>query len=862
MSLSLSQLAAHASKALQLATGPVMVAYAWPHAWSGGDSICINGSALPVHHCESTLALREALSSKDEGSRVLLVSVPENRLGQDVLGRLFRHRLLHVDRWQLIQDAFDVRQIDPRLFSLSWMPEMLLASAPSRRTSTAAVLTYDEAIESCLLPVLGISAGPIDLENLLLACGREGHRWTELEEAPRELFRQHLGGQLGSLAVALLAALEAGNGHAVLGIGLVCEVLYAPSAIQTLELRDAKVRLEQRLNGYRVNEADGKQWADLTKRLVGQRDPVTRLKDFRLAVELLGAIGASEFVGLSSVLPESLEDRLASLGEAVTRFLRSHEALAEVEEATKQVLSHDLKPVDHPGPECAQMVVRLCRREARLESSGPAANLIKDYLSNGAWEDWARRMLRGARPEVLARAVSKLLDRIGERRMDSDEAFATAVANMAAIGDVPTGLIPIESTLQVVVAPLAQHNSLLLLVMDGMSQDVYLSIAESMAHRGWTSWSNEGLPQALLATTPSVTDCSRASLLSGRLTRGVANQEKQAFAKHEGLRRASKATKPPLLLHKAGLEQSHQITPEASRAIADTEQRIVGVVINAIDDALAKSEQLRIDWNVESIPLLAEVLEHARRAGRTVVMTSDHGHVLERQSTLRPDGEGERWRHAGRAIERGEIVIAGRRINDLMGESLVLPWSESIRYAVKKNGYHGGVSRQEMLVPIGIWTAGHAPKAESVDYHASYRAAPSWWNAAGDVLATPARAMVRRSTGPLKPTSDLFSMAAPDDWLDRLMTSPLLARQRERVGRVALEPERLRLLLEKLQQQGGRCSIEQLASAIGQPAMRMRGVISVMERMLNLDGFPIVTLEQGTGTVLLDIPWLKTQFLT
>ena len=33
------------------------------------------------------------------------------------------------------------------------------------------------------------------------------------------------------------------------------------------------------------------------------------------------------------------------------------------------------------------------------------------------------------------------------------------------------------------------------------------------------------------------------------------------------------------------------------------------------------------------------------------------------------------------------------------------------------------------------------------------------------------------------------------------------------------------------------------------------------QRMLNLDGFPIVTLEQGTGTVLLDIPLLKTQFL-
>jgi hypothetical protein len=861
VSLSLSQLATHAAKALQQAAGPVTLAYAWPHGWNGSDTIHVDGRVLPLRHCDSPLEVREALSSSVEGSRVLLVSIPENRLGQDVLGRLFRHRLLHVDRWQLVQDAFDVRQIDPRLFSLGWMPEMLLASTPGRRTSTAAVLTYDEAIQSCLMPVLGVASGSIDLESLLLACERGGQRWSEVSAEPRELFGQYLTAHLGSLASALLAALEAGNGHAVLGIGLVCEILYAPISIQTLELRDARVRLEQRLKGYRLKEADGKQWADIAKRLIGQRDPAARQHDFRLAVELLDAIGASEFVGLSSVLPEALEDRLAALGDAVTRFLRSPEALPEVEAAAQQVLGHQLQPTDHPGPECARMVVRLCRHEARLGASGPAADLVKDYLSNGAWEDWARRMLRGARPEALARAVTKLLDRIGERRMGSDEAFATAIARAAAVGDVPAGLVPIESTLQAVVAPLAQHNPLLMVVMDGMSQDVYLAIAESMAQRGWIAWSRKGLPLALLATIPSVTECSRASLLSGRLTRGIANHEKQAFTQHEGLKRTSKAAKPPVLLHKAGLEQSHQLTPEASSAIADPEQRIVGVVINAIDDALAKSEQVRIGWTMESIPLLVEVLEHARRAGRTVVLTSDHGHVLERQSTLRPDGEGERWRRPGRAIERGEIAIAGPRISALMGDALVLPWSENIRYAVKKNGYHGGVCRQELLVPIGIWTAGDQPEAEAVAYQTAYPVAPAWWGSTDDVVSTAVRAPTRRSNGPAAPTDDLFSMAPVDDWLDRFMASPLLHRQRERVGRVALEPERLRILLGKLQQQCGRCSIEQLASAIGQPVMRMRGVISVMERMLNLDGFPIITLEQGTGTVLLDIPLLKTQFL-
>lgn len=861
MSLSLSQLAAHAAKMLQQAAGTETLGYAWPYGRTGCDTISVNDRVLPLRHCDSTLEVREALSERHDVPGVLLVSVPENRLGQDVLGRLFRHRLLHVDRWQLVQDAFDVHQIDPRLFALAWMPEKLLASKPSRRTSAAAVLTYGEAIEVCLMPVLGIESGLLDLESLLFACERGDQRWSELSPEQRDLFRQYLVSHLGSLAEALLAALEARNGHAALGIGLVCEILYAPIATQTLELRDARVRLEQRLNGFRLKEVDGKQWADVAARLIGQRSPAARQQDFRLAIDLLDAIGAAEFVGASSVLPEALDDRLAKLGEAVTRFLRSPDAIAEVEAAAQCVLGHQLQPVDHPGPECARMVVRLCRYEAKVGTSGPAANLVNDYLSNGAWEDWARRILRGARPEILARAVTKLLDRIGERRMDSDEAFAQVIAKAVQIGNVPAGVMPIESVLQEVVTPLARDNPLLMVVLDGMSQDVYLAISESMAQRGWMAWSREGLPQALLATMPSVTECSRASLLSGRLTRGVAHHEKQAFAQHEGLKRVSKAARPPVLLHKAGLEQSHQLMPEASTALADLEQRVVGVVINAVDDALAKSEQVRIDWNMESIPLLAEVLEHARRAGRTVVLTSDHGHVLERKSVLRPDGEGERWRRPGRATERGELVIAGPRITALMGDPLVLPWSESIRYGVKKNGYHGGVSRQEMLVPLGIWTAGHQPVAEGPAYQTAYPLAPPWWISTDEPAAKPVRAQPRPGKNVAAPTDDLFSWVPTDDWLDRLMESPLLLRQRERAGRVALEPERLRLLLGKLQQQGGRCSIEQLATAISQPALRMRGVISVMERMLNLDGFPIVTLEQGSGTVLLDIPLLKAQFL-
>src|SRR3546814_756543 len=156
------------------------------------------------------------------------------------------------------------------------------------------------------------------------------------------------------------------------------------------------------------------------------------------------------------------------------------------------------------------------------------------------------------------------------------------------------------------------------------------------------------------------------------------------------------------------------------------------------------------------------------------VCSSDLGHVLERQSTLRPGGEGdgERWRRPNRAIEHGEIAIAGPRISALMGGSLVLPWSESIRYAVKKNGYHGGVCRQEMLVPIGIWTAGHSPETDGVAYQAAYPEAPTWWNSTDNSVATPNRAPTRRSNNMAAPADDLFSMAPIDGWLDRLMESP------------------------------------------------------------------------------------------
>lgn len=506
------------------------------------------------------------------------------------------------------------------------------------------------------------------------------------------------------------------------------------------------------------------------------------------------------------------------------------------------------------------MAARLCRSLADGTAGGVGTHPVGHYLEHGAWQDWARRSLRGVRPERLALAVTKLLDQVALARRAQDEAFANTLLATLRLGEAPAELTPVESALDLVVAPLASQVPLLLVVLDGMSADVSLAISQSLLSRGWTAWERRGEPLALLATVPSVTECSRTSLLSGMLARGVARQEAQAFAAHEGLRRASRSGQPPQLFHKGGVEQSHQLSPDVATAIADTASQVVAVVINAIDDALAKSDQIRIDWDIDTIPLLAEVLDQAARAGRAVVLTSDHGHVLERDSTLRSGGAGERYRTAEAPAAEGELLADGPRVRALMERAIVVPWREDFRYAAKKNGYHGGISRQEMIVPLGIWTppglelpeAGHVP---------SMSTRPAWWDAAGQVAPPqsmtarpPAR---RRAAGA---SGELFAPRQERGLADALVDCSVFNHQQARIGRVALDPRRVATLVRTLEEGGGRARVEQLARAIGMPAVRMRGVVSILQRTLNIDGFPVVTFEQATGTVLLDLPLLRTQF--
>jgi hypothetical protein len=70
----------------------------------------------------------------------------------------------------------------------------------------------------------------------------------------------------------------------------------------------------------------------------------------------------------------------------------------------------------------------------------------------------------------------------------------------------------------------------------------------------------------------------------------------------------------------------------------------VGVVYNAVDDHLSGPDQLHQRWALEDLRLLLPLLREAREARRVVVITADHGHLLEDGTTQLPGGESDRWR--------------------------------------------------------------------------------------------------------------------------------------------------------------------------------------------------------------------------
>src|SRR3954447_23621726 len=118
------------------------------------------------------------------------------------------------------------------------------------------------------------------------------------------------------------------------------------------------------------------------------------------------------------------------------------------------------------------MSLRLARFLARTtppaaDQSAPFEQLAAEYATEGGYVDWARGVLAGEGRAELADAFTMLTAAVAALREVQNERVARALVGWTAAGPEPRAVLPIESVLDDVVAPLVEHGPVLLLVMDG-----------------------------------------------------------------------------------------------------------------------------------------------------------------------------------------------------------------------------------------------------------------------------------------------------------------------------------------------------------------------------------------------------------
>lgn len=850
-----------------------------PGGWTGGDEIAVNGERVPVAFCRSQLEISERLAALgDTDGLVLLTPLPDQSLSLDVLARIAGRRLVHIDRWEMVREAFSATQIDPRLPMQGWLADALLGAMPEGGFSPvpSGWLDADTAWQTLLGHYVGLVTGWPDAGDLIrwnvdTECVS---RYAVLAEPLRSGIRDRLAESAGALGEIFTTTIETGQGANLLPIGLVCEVLFVGGGRRSATLSQAIARLEPLVGGHTLTTDQGQAWYEAARSVLDSLSPGDKQIWVERSEGLLADLKANRFAGLSTVFSTGFQQRLEAFGEAVVRYLDDKAEIKDIEDAFGEVLRHKECENNQERMERLEMALKLVRRlgSSVRETTQTVGGAVESHLADGVFVDWARRSLLGGDPiERLADAFGRLYRRIRDFRESQNQVFAERLRDWYKVPKPEKGFLPIEQFLDKIVAVVAAKQPVLVVVIDGMDGGVFEELSEDLRHRGWVRWAvPSGVGSgALLSALPAVTEFSRTALLTGQLKPGSSGTEKSGFTSHAALRTVSRPTKPPVLFHKGDLTDAgaQGLSPVVRESINSPEQRVVGIVINAVDDHLAKSEQLRLKWPIDSFRVLDALLYEARVSGKAVVLTSDHGHVLEEDGKRLTGESEERWRAYNEPVSNQELVFEGPRIRAATGmERAVLLWGEGTRYCQKKNGYHGGATLQEAVVPLGVFLSigqeldGWQPLAEYV---------PEWWlaSAPAEVKAPqPAKKGGKKAPTPPKGQASLFEAlereveAPASAWIQQLVDSEVFVAQQRLAGRLAPPSKTVQEVLATLEARRSRVPKRILAQAIQAPEFRLRGILAGLQRVLNVDGYQVLSVEEETETVLLDIALLKKQF--
>jgi len=892
--------------------------------WAGADEFVHDEVPVRVVPCVSVLAVREALLDRaSDRWLVVLTDRPEENLGAGVLSHLLWHRLRTPDPWEAVRHRFAATGIDPALTSSPAQRDLatgLLAAAhvDGWPPAPGGVLTEDHALGALARARLDLGDPDVDFTSLLTwtaapaSLGLVGDLRRLAGDTLTDAVLDWAAGRTGAAAGPLVHLLHSGEFVDAVPLGLVVGLLTSAedsSGGDSVRVaREALVRLESRLGGTLPARAALRSWSlEASAVTVGAlQDPFRRPmaeRSLHRADELLSVLQASSLAGGSDLLPAGLSARLTVLATALRTAaadgaVRSGadpdgalvipEALAAAEQAAAKVDGHRLAEGDARA-HAFRAGVRLLRWLAMPTAIDTTAfqQLVERHRDVDAWVDSAiNDVAPGVVDPDLGAGLAAVLALVRFRRDAHDLAFARALA--AHTSDDPAlesgahrGVWHLEEVLPQCVLPIAHKTPVLLFILDGMSVGVSTEVVADVLSRPAASWVEGLLPgqtqrAAALAVLPTLTEVSRASMLCGELLVGGQEVEQRGYARLTAAHGLLGAT----LFHKKPLDSSrlgYAVADDVGAAIDDVVGRpLVSCVLNTIDDALDRSDPAGIDWTADAVKHLKPLLDRAARAGRVVILTADHGHVVERrQGNQRsyPVISSGRSRGASRPAGEGEILVAGRRVLEHGGRA-VLAVDERLRYGPLKAGYHGGASPAEALVPVVVLVPGAIP--DGVDLQLAPPQEPIWWSAAlapiGPTAGTrvpassPARLRALHTPTLFDPVTE-EPAASGQSGLDghplaeAVVASATLVAQREVAGRISTTDEQVRALLSMLLlAPGQRLPAAQAAIVLAVPPLALRGAILHIQRLLNVEGYPVLRVDADGSTVILDELLLREQF--
>jgi len=837
--------------------------------WVPGD-VKVGEQVVRVIPGVSQLAILDAYASLGpDDYAVILTDRPTGDLGDAVLARAYKQQVEMPDEWQTVPRLFPgAREVSRELRRLDWAATALLDHQPvgGWPRSQEVAVSATQAIGALLGHVVGLGADTeLDGAVLLSALGRRKVRaaWAAVDSRLRRHLIGWAGDEFGAPAAFALKVAQLQEFVTPLAVGLALDVLWPDDGSVPDEMQvAARVRSERFIDGETVPVTEAKAIARVAKATV-LRARAEESAEVAIALQqaegLLSDLGWYEGAERSAVLRPGYRARVRALAAAL-------DAGQGVEESLVAVLDHR----NGAGSAAPSMAVRLHRWLASPEAAGSDLAVdLQQQMGDGAWVDAALGVLwSGSDDPVVAEAYQRLTARVRKRRRRRDEVAAGRLGQAATVGvfvSLGEAAIGVERILGDVVDPWRKGGGALLVVLDGLSGAIAVTLAAEVARIGLVEHVPETMMKRLgaVAAFPTLTNISRTSLLCGEVRVGGADDEKKGL---------DTAFPGSIVFHKNDLraESGAALPVAAVEAIKESKVPVVGVVINAIDDAMHKTDTSGSEWNLAQLTPLRALLEAAVASRRTVIITSDHGHVVERATeALSAPGADARWRPATGSLEPGEVEVNGPRVV-APDDTAVLLWRDDAHFGPRRAGYHGGASLAEITVPVLVFQPATALSEVVVGWVAAPPQVPDWWNeppVENTPTATPATPKRKRKPTQIHAADPdaLFTVSpaevtSPADLVDELFAASTYAGQRRVAGRRALPDTDVAAFLRAILQRGDRAHQDTVAAAAGIATLDLGQRFAAVKRLLNVDGYEVLKLDSDGVTYRVDLALLREQF--